>query len=180
MRVKCPICRDYDITDEARSLLQGCSSGKNAVLSAIVRRSYALTQQPETITEDNFQTLASQGPDKNDIPGKVRYLLGYIAHKSRFPGDEIALNSQTDYPICFAANASELEFYIRYANEAGFLDTKVVVGGISLAKEYRLTTKGWEETKHIPTLESPYAFVAMSFSKRANAEPCLVRLLSRR
>jgi nucleoside 2-deoxyribosyltransferase len=117
--------------------------------------------------------LASQGPERNDVPGKVRYLLAYIAHKSRFPGDATSLEAKNDYPICFAANLNEFEFYVQYAKDAGFLDRKPV--GMRSLPEYWLTAKGWEETRRIRTLESPYAFVAMSFSKEGERGKLLTR-----
>lgn len=173
MRVKCPVCKNYDISDEAISLLSECHDEKKTLLSAIVRRHFDFKGHPETITTDNWQALASQAPDKNDVPSKVRYLLGYIAKKSRFPSDRIALNGKTDYPICFAANTKEFEFYIRYATEAGFLDLTIVCGDTTDVWQYWLTAKGWEETRRIPTLDSPYAFVAMAFAKEGDLEALL-------
>ena len=110
---------------------------------------------------DNWQPLASRAPDRNDVPSKVRYLLSYVTHKSRFPGERIILNGQTDYPVCFATNGNEFEFYFWYAKETGFMDGMEEAGPMP-AHRYWLTAKGWEETRRIHTLESPYAFVAMS------------------
>ncbi len=173
--VTCEVCGTYGITSMVLSD-EVLSPDGEPVLSAIVRRHFDLAGEPQTITIDNWQALASQSPDKNDVPSKVRYLLAYIAHKSAFPSDEIALDNKTDYPICFAANAEEFELYLRYAKDAGFLE----VGSHGLPREgipdeYRLTVNGWEETRRIPTLDSPYAFVAMSFSKEGERGTLLTK-----
>ena len=51
-----------------------------------------------------------------------------------------------------------------YAKKAGFL---IKQESNEHKPRYWLTPKGWEETRRIPTLDSPYAFVAMSFSKKS-------------
>jgi hypothetical protein len=133
------------------------------LLSAIARRRYERTGDAVTVTRENYKDLVSSAPGKNDVLSKVRYLLGYIAHKSQFPGHAIPFNAQTDYPLCFAANANEFGFYIRHIKDAGFVDEHR--SSQHAHHEYSLTAKGWQEVEPIAMLESPYAFVAMSFSK---------------
>ncbi len=167
--VRCKVCGTYRITDEVLSCrILDYNSYAKPLLSAIVRRHFDLKGKPQTITSKNWQALVSQAPDRNDVPSKVRYLLSYMARKSQFPGDKITLDIEADYPICFAANADEFTFYILYANGAGFLSSP---GG----PIYRLTTKGWEEVRRIPTLDSPYAFVAMSLSEVSGRGALLTR-----
>ena len=60
----------------------------------------------------------------------------------------------------------KFEFYTRYATNAGFLEEHD--SGTHVQSQYCLTPKGWQEVERIPTLESPYAFVAMSFSKEGS------------
>jgi hypothetical protein len=161
--VYCDYCGQYDITSE---MILFVSSDLNILknqLSSIVRRHYIFTGNKELLTLENYKLIASQAPDKNDVSQKVRYLIGYIAYKSQFPGDKIELKGDQDYPICFAENAREFKFYIQYAKEAGYVNEEFV--NQRTGYQYWLTPKGWEETRHIPTLESPYVFVAMSFSK---------------
>ncbi|MBN2579079.1 MAG: hypothetical protein JXB10_08820 [Pirellulales bacterium] len=161
----CSHCGNYRITKEALQLIDSAPdfAKKRQQLSSIVRRHYEFTGEPELITSSNYQELASQAPDKNDVPKKVRYLLNYIAHKSRFPGDKIKLTEVFDCVICFAETIQEFKFYIQYAIEAGFVEKEFV--NQHDGSLFWLTTKGWEETRRIPTLESPYVFVAMSFSR---------------
>ncbi len=156
-KVTCDVCGTFYITDLAIDHL--FASSVKPLLSAIVRRHFVFAKKPETITIDNWQVLVSQAPDKNDVPSKVRYLLGYIAHKSRFPGETVTLWGPTDYPTCFAANEEEFNYLLQYAVDAKFIEVRIH------GTEYRLTPKGWQEAERIPTLDSPYAFVAMSFAK---------------
>jgi len=173
--VTCHICGTYRITGTMLSCCPSLPTDTKPILSAIVRRHFDLKGQPETITSDNWEALASQAPAKNDVPSKVRYLLRYIAEKSQSPGNKVVLNGQTDYPICFAANAGEFEFYIQYAQKVEFLDTRASVGPGPFAINYWLLAKGWEETRRIPTIESPYAFVAMSLDKKGKDADLLSR-----
>jgi hypothetical protein len=162
--VECEICGPYCLDLFER--LDAIPDSQRATLSAIVRRHYEFTRHWKTIVPADLDELASQAPDTNDVPSKVRYLLGYVAHKSKFPGQRVILVGKTDYPICFAASLEEFRFYAQYIIDAGFVD------GQELSPDnrftFRLTPRGWEEVARIPTLDSPFAFVAMSFSKDGN------------
>lgn len=119
-----------------------------------------------TITTANYRDLASSAPAKNDVLGKIRYLLLHIARRSSFPGDVIGFNAENDYPICFAASRDEFRFYARYIFDVGLVeDRKMDMHGQC---QFCLTPKGWEEAKRVPALESPNAFVAMSFLKEGS------------
>jgi len=172
--VVCEVCGRYGITDDVFRFTPLTTDAKS-LLSAVVRRHFDFTGKQETITSESWEALVSQAPDKNDVTSKVRYLLEYIAHKSIFPGERIVLKGQTDYPICFAGNADEFEFYVQYATEAGFVQCATEAGILTGRPGCWLTTGGWEETRRIPTLESPYAFVAMSFSKEGSHGSVLAR-----
>lgn len=171
-KLTCGCCETYEIEDMVIHF-NALSSDDKRLLSAIVRRRFEFTQQPEVITADNWRDLVSQAPNKNDVPIKVRYLLGYIAHKSSFPGEEVPLRCITDFPICFAANKDEFDFYVQHAINAGFVEK--LTSTMHTERMYCLTPKGWGEVERIPTLESPYAFVAMSFSKGGSRGALLTR-----
>ncbi len=175
--IHCEVCKQYQITEE---VLEGFQSGEllsdmKLPLSAVARRRSEYTNRPELLTSTNCKDLASSVPAKNDVPTKVRYLLAYIAHKSHFPGERITLKGQTDYPICFAANIDEFGFYAQFIKEAGLVDGKRADGPLEELGNYHywLTPKGWEEIEHVPTLDSPYAFVAMSYAKDSKYGPLL-------
>jgi nucleoside 2-deoxyribosyltransferase len=168
--VTCAVCGTYGI-EYVVIRADILAPDVKPILSAIVRRHFVFTERPETITIDNWEALISQAPAKNDVPSRVRCLLRYIDHKSRFPGDTIAVDGNFDYPICFAGNSEEFYFYLRYAEELCFLKTKQTPSGV----QYVLSAKGWEETRRIVTLDSPYAFVAMSFSKEGERGELLTK-----
>lgn len=177
--VVCAVCSRYGITED---VLLGCQSGEvlpdvKLALSAVVRRRCEYTGRAELLTTTNCGDLASSAPNRNDVPAKVRYLLAYIAHKSRFPGERITLKGQSDYPICFAANRDEFGFYAQFIKEAGFVDGQRAESALEELGDYHywLTPKGWEEIERIPTLDSPNAFVAMSFTKDGEYGPLLTQ-----
>jgi nucleoside 2-deoxyribosyltransferase len=167
--VDCAVCSRYRITEELLMMLRSgeMRADVKLPLSAVVRRHWEYTRRPELLTSINSKDLASSIPTKNDVPTKVRYLLAYIAHKSSFPGERITLKGQTDYPVCFAANIDEFGFYAQFIKEAGFVDGQRAERPLEELGDYHywLTAKGWEEIERVPTLDSPYAFVAMSFTK---------------
>jgi hypothetical protein len=159
--VVCDVCGQYNI-QKMMILANDLSMDDRLRLSAIVRRHFDLTGEPETITPNNWRMLASQAPAKNDVPSKVRYLLGYVAHKSSFPGEAVALMGLIDYPVCFAANEGEFSFYLQHAVDARFI--KENRSQVHTQRNVFLTPEGWQETMRIAALDSPYAFVAMAFS----------------
>ena len=163
--VDCDICGRYILDKMVH--LTGIPPEKRGWLSAIVRRHYEFVGRPRRITSEDCEEVAAQGgPGKTDVPTKVRYLLRYVAHKSQFPGQKVGLTGEIDYPVCFADNVDEFAFYVQYLHDMGFVSAKTL--GRRGESQVWLTPKGWEELRHIPTLESGYAFVAMSFSKEGS------------
>ena len=164
-QIVCEVCKTYRITEEFLLFAHPTRETK-CQLSAVVRRRFDSTYHPETITSVNWQDLVSSAPGKNDVLGKVRYLLRHIACNSHFPGERVILKGQTDYPVCFAANVDEFGFYAQYVKDSEFVDGQR--SDQSGDYQYWLTPKGWQEVERHPTLDSPYAFVAMSFSKEGS------------
>jgi nucleoside 2-deoxyribosyltransferase len=167
--VACEVCGRYAIVQDVlwRFRSDELPSDIKLPLSAIVRRHWEYAGRPELLTDTNCRALASSAPARNDVPGKVRYLLAYIAHKSHLPGERITLKGQTDYPVCFAANVDEFGFYAQFIKDSGFVDGQRAERPADKVGDYQywLTPKGWEEVNRVPTLDSPYGFVAMSFNK---------------
>ncbi len=116
--IVCDVCGRYGVTGEVFWELRSgeLPSDMRPQVSAVIRRRWEHTGHAETITTENYKELASQAPDPNDVPSKVRYLLGYIAHKSSFPGAEVVLTGLIDYPVCFAANKDEFDLVMSSLN----------------------------------------------------------------
>jgi hypothetical protein len=91
------------------------------------------------------------------------------------------LKGQTDYPVCFAANIDEFGFYAQFVKDAGFVDGQRAERPLEELGDYHywLTPKGWEEIERVPTFDSPYAFVAMSFTKDGKYGPLLTEAYER-
>ena len=171
--VDCEVCGQYRTNEDVLLMFQSGEfpSDIKRPLSAVVRRRWEYTGHPELLTSTNCNELASSAPDRNDVSSKVRYLLGYIAHKSQFPAERVILKGPTDYPVCFSSGVDEFGYYAQYIKEAGFVDGQRSEGPPATRigeYQYWLTPKGWAEVERIPTLDSPFAFVAMSFTKEGS------------
>ena len=148
--IVCDVCGRYSVTDRVFWELRSgeLPSYMKPNLSAVVRRHFEYTGKAETLTTKNCKELVSSAPERNDVSSKIRYLLEYIAHKSAFPGQQIILNSETDYPVCFAANAEEFRLYVREAQEAKFVDVESTMFNYTCY----LRSSGWKRLARLPTL----------------------------
>ena len=169
--IDCLTCGKYYITDSA----ERCTDDEKVkeelyLVSAITRqRSENKDAEPFLVTKEiltneaEFQAeFLSKAP--KSVLGKALLLSQYIARKSSHPGDEVTINLQQDYPICFCKNAKELIFYINHTEDSG--DIKRVRPGNVLS----LTPKGWQKVESMarPNLQSRQAFVAMWFDESLN------------
>jgi nucleoside 2-deoxyribosyltransferase len=157
---RCKRCGQYK-TDRTLFLTKE-GSPPDTYLSGVLRNYNEVNRRELiTITPDNYEILKSSAPAKTDIPSKIRYLLRHIARRSSRPGAIVGFDGQTDCSVCFAADASELDYYFLYAKSGGY------IAGDREGTQYhaKLTPSGWEEATRTPTIESPNAFVAMCLSK---------------
>ena len=143
--VECGVCSQFGITLE---VLMAFSSGElpfdiKLPLSAIVRRHFELSHEPEILTTTNCRDLALQAPDKADASRKLQFLLEYIAQKSLSAGQKVTLKAETDYPVCFAANAEEFRFCLRHGCDRRYLEVQSTMWDFTCW----LTPEGWEEVK---------------------------------
>jgi hypothetical protein len=109
---------------------------------------------------DNWDQVAAAHKG-TPVRQKVSKLLQYIADKSQFPGDGVAIDEGLDYPAFDAATSTECSFLVRSVFNSGYLDKR----GDNLLT---LSAKGWD---HIEPLNSVSGipgrcFVAMSFAER--------------
>jgi hypothetical protein len=139
-QVTCDLCKTYGITDTVLESVRLDGETKRS-LTGVVRRSFELNHERLTITADNWELLAAQAPAKNDVLSKVHCLLHYIARKSHFPGEIIALTPLLDYPVCFAVNSDELAFYFQHIVDDKFVESHP--SGIHVERHFSLTPNGF-------------------------------------
>jgi hypothetical protein len=159
--VKCPRCGRFKIVGETRSGLTDRRdlhrlSGRTR--EHFERRSKALdiAVMPDS---EGFHQLIAETPHDFDVAAKVRKLLYAVARKSSKPGASVKLTMANDYPLAYARDAEELNYFISYAVQMDWITSsdKPDVKSICIAP------RGWEEAQHPSGVDSPTAFVAMWF-----------------
>ena len=132
--VECPVCGTYEITEQARGVLQA-EPGLLPGLSAYIREANRRSATP-TITSDKWQQFAQRHVN-TPVRVKLERLLTHLALKSDYPGSKVTLNSSHDYPLFDAAKASEVRYLVETLKENGYL--KYVSGS-----RFIVTASGWE------------------------------------
>jgi len=111
------------------------------------------------ITDENRADLEKSAP--KSALDKSKWLLQAITFRTRYPGDEILFNPNTDYPLVFATTPDEFGFFLQYLEKAGLL-----ASGVNPRLRV-VTLEGWsavEKSKAVG-LDSNKAFVAMWFDE---------------
>lgn len=95
-----------------------------------------------------------------DDPFKaVDYILLYVARTATRAGDKIILEPTFDYPIAYARDEQEFEYFVQLAAQVGFLE-------VESGPLVRLSPGGWRRVKQLrlQEIDPDSAFVAMSIS----------------
>ncbi|MFN0051625.1 MAG: hypothetical protein ACKV0T_05505 [Planctomycetales bacterium] len=98
------------------------------------------------------------------IPDRGMKLLKAIARQSNFFGDVVELNEETDFPLAYAKNNSELCSFIKYLIELGLIIEPDFA--LDEGRGFSVTAHGFDVLTKARTanLESSKVFVAMWFS----------------
>lgn len=140
----------------------------SALLSAWLRDQTDAGRDVPEISSKNIDTILDNLPVYSVLQKQVM-VLRVIARRSSYPGQTVRLLPATAYPLAWAQNENEFEFYVRTLEERGLLrktdtDTRTI-SDLDIAVE--VTSDGWtyldEATSTAPFTEK--VFVAMSFSQ---------------
>lgn len=109
----------------------------------------------ETLAETYAYTPVASKPAK---------LLRLLEKRTTFPGRQVRLDLELDYPAVHAVNAEELGFYLQALQKDGSLryENTPVEGESNLATFATITLDGWQRLASSGA-NSRTAFVAMSF-----------------
>lgn len=160
---KCEPCGEYKISLMAERTLQYSPEYEKDkyILSALSREA---TENGREIvfTTENIQDYIDSAPIPDGPLEAIDRIILYVYRKSETAGSYISLKPE-DYPIAYAKNMDEFDFYKKKATEIGYLERDTTKDG---SIDYRLTLKGWERVDELrkKTPESRQAFVAMRFS----------------
>jgi hypothetical protein len=137
-------------------------------LSAWIRDHSESTRNLPEINSRNIDTIESTLPGYTVLQ-KQLLLLRAIARRSVFPGQTVRLLMVHDFPLAWASNESELDFYLRTLEERGLIrNPEAGTQPLEdLDTPVEITSAGWEflDDRSRATPLSEQVFVAMSFSE---------------
>ncbi|MGA2799076.1 MAG: hypothetical protein ABSE63_15965 [Thermoguttaceae bacterium] len=116
--------------------------------------------------KNEVESIRNQVPHDNNVLEKVRKLLLAIERRTEYPGYDIPLESDIDYPLAYCKESKEFHYYLLY------LKDKELIFGINRAGGWdcHITVPGWQaiESYKVPNAESEKVFVAMWFNKETD------------
>lgn len=153
--VSCKVCGKYRISGTAANS-KLVHHTKRRLLSGAVRNRF---EQGEIvyITTDNVEAILDSMSVPSDPLKAIDLLLKYLWRKAGRADEYVPLNAVVDYPILFAKDANEFEYYLQKALGLKYIERQ--------GNEYRLDLKGWHRLDELRREErkSDQAFVAMWF-----------------
>lgn len=172
--MECPRCGEYEITDVARDAQpEEFVRTHLYLLSGLARNSWERRKRlriDAKLLEDRAEFEArvlSQCP--RGVIEKADHILGHLAGRSSYPGNEVIINAARDYPKFYCRNEPELRFHVKTLEERGLVtDVGVRAGGTLGAT---LTANGWRHVEDLkkPNIDSKQAFIAMWFDDQLDA-----------
>lgn len=159
---KCFVCGPYFITSTAEAMASNISGIQR--LSAWIRNYKENNLNPPEINGDLLENVLKNFPVRSPLE-KQFLLMRAIENRTSYPGAEVSLGPNYDYPIAWASNPNEFRYLLNSLEERGFIKQQEITG--ALIQSAVILTAGWEYLdKHIslPAFMNQ-AFVAMSFDK---------------
>jgi nucleoside 2-deoxyribosyltransferase len=162
----CHRCGKFKITEMAYLKLQ--STTLSSKLSAWVREKNETSNDLLEIGKEMLEEIERGLPDYSPSQKQI-ILLRNIERKTDYPGKIVKLFNKTDYPLAWAADVDEFNFYIGSLGERSLLRKVLKAGGLKTTENetlLQITAKGWDylEQHKNPSAVSNQVFVAMSFS----------------
>jgi hypothetical protein len=160
--INCATCGSYGISRQAARALHFVDHpqyGPKHILSGVAREGSDRGSSISITTENVAQLLQSASIPSDPIDAMNRILL-YVQRKQTTAADFVEL-ADRDYPIAFAKNGDELDYYVDNLSSMGYLEAPPTMG----RGGYRLTPNGWQRVIELRKQErdSDQAFVAMWF-----------------
>ena len=157
--INCDVCSEYHITDSATFTINSVLRERKYLLSGVIREKKLLNPKSlMTITPENMEQLTNSLPTSL-VTEKIDRLLLNFEKMCLHVGDNLVLKIETDYPLAYAKNSIEFDFYIDYLLDTGLLKNMNIPG-----TERRITIDGWKRIQDIkkPSRSSPKSSVISS------------------
>lgn len=156
----CAVCGLFAISRTAEVNLKRNPLGHK--LSAWIREHSEHGRERPKITTYLLDDIAKSLPNYSPLE-KQLLMLRAIERRTEYPGAEVSLKPNYDYPIAWANNPDEIRYLLNTLEERGFIKQQKTIEG--LIQSAVILMAGWEYLdKHIsaPAFMNQ-VFVAMSF-----------------
>lgn len=160
----CAVCGPFFISRTAE--INQRSGDADPRLSAWIRNHEEnKLPKPELLTNSIDETI------KNfrhySVLEKQLLLLRAIERRTVYPGKEVTLNPDTDYPIAWAINCDEFEYLLESLEQRGLVTRSAIIGSC----EVKISPHGWDylDSEAWKPAFTDQVFVAMSFDKVLDA-----------
>ena len=122
-----------------------------------------LNQAGREVIVDNLETLLDSVVIPRSPLERIDRILLYVFKYMETDDAIVTLNSDHDYSLAYAKNASEFAFLTDKAKELGYLESPLP----PVPEECRLTIEGWKQvaTVNRDEVRTSQAFIAMSFDE---------------
>ena len=152
-RVLCEVCGEYDIslglgTQGMDQRLKDIGRPDDKHLLSALTRQASDRGRRTVIGNDSILALLASAPRLTVLDQMDRALL-YMAEHQQRADEHIAAPVGTDWPLIFAKDGHEFEYFLETLAHRGFLEsTSTKVGHITTAGlSYRLTPEGRQKAK---------------------------------
>ncbi len=167
-RFECRVCGKYRLSGLAAQRLYEIAyynqpakphlAENHYLLSAVIRERYEQERRQEVFIPDFDEIRAAATPTDDPLDAVDRILL-YVARTNMRAGDKVRLEPTFDYPIAYARDAQEFEYFVHLGSQVEFLE-------VDSGPVVRISPDGWRRLKQLrlQEIDPDSAFVAMSFA----------------
>ena len=163
--IDCLNCGKFSISGSLDSQFKQEEPNSRFLLRGAIRAA-TLNGEPVRL-ERRLDVEALEKRCPSTVDGRAKHLLRMLSMRMEHPASVFEFNFEVDYPLAFARNASEFDYYFDLLKEQGLVEItyqRLPRTGV------RLTAAGWRQIEAEKTagVESDQAFVAMWFAPEMN------------
>lgn len=140
--------------------------GAAAAISSLLRSQHERGIDAREIQAKDLDQLIS-GLPRHSVLDKQAILLRWMSARSTFPGEEVELDANLDYPVAWCSNSAELFYHLNALEQRGLAEVVKSPYLESTTTGAVVTPAGWShlENERSAPGQSGQAFVAMAFAQ---------------
>ena len=156
LELHCDVCGKYQISEELfdDGITPPVPKDRRYLISAWLRHRNYPDHVIEFLMRQELQLVYQNSRDYS-VSQKQDLYLQAIGDRSDFPGSNVSLSANNDYPLAYARFPEELQYYHAALHERG-----LIVGRLS---DVKVTPGGWDRISALAatSITSDQAFIAM-------------------